>query len=132
MKYLKITFAIIAIMAYGQSHAQGVKPMLKKKFEKIDSNSNKTISLEELTTFHKGKVNKKGTPINANKVFANKDANNDGKITLKEFAKKIAAKGNKKPNAKGRKKFANKKPLTRKEERQKRRKKRRQKRNNRN
>jgi len=98
MKYLKITLSIIGLLAFSQSYAQDIDAKVEKRFSKIDSNSDESVNLEELTAFYKGKINKQGKAFDAEKVFARKDANEDGELTLEEFAakgKKIG-KGNKK------------------------------------
>ena len=96
MKYLKITLSIIGILAFSQSYAQDIDAKVEKRFSKIDSNSDESVSLEELTAFYKGKTNKQGDAFDAEKIFTRKDANEDGGLTLEEFA----AKGKKKVKAK--------------------------------
>lgn len=98
MKYLKITIAVVAMSMFSQTYAQDVDPKVKKRFEKADSNSDNSISIEELTAFYEGKKTKNGDPFNADKTFTRKDVNGDKKLSFEEFA----AKGKKK--SKGKKK----------------------------
>ena len=93
MKYLKITLAVVAMLAFSQTYAQDVDAKVAKRFAKADANSNKSISLEELTAFYKGKETKKGEPFDADKIFSKKDTNADGKLSLEEFAAKGKKKG---------------------------------------
>ena len=96
MKSLKITLAIAALFAFSQTYAQDIDPKVEKRFNKADTNNDKSISLEELTVFFEGKKTKKGVPFNADKTMKRKDANEDGELALEEFA----AKGKKKVKAK--------------------------------
>ena len=102
MKYLKITLAIVALFAFSFSNAQDADAKKKKQFNKIDTNSDKSISLEELTAFYEGKTKKNGEAFDAEKVLKWKDANEDGKLSLEEFAsqEKKKAKGKGKGNIK--------------------------------
>jgi len=96
MKYLKLTIAGLAMFAFSQTYAQEVDAKVKKRFEKADTNNDKSISLEELTVFYDGKKTKKGDPFNADKIFAKKDTNEDKKLSFEEFNAKGTAKGKKK------------------------------------
>ncbi|QHI39261.1 hypothetical protein IMCC3317_46660 [Kordia antarctica] len=104
MKYLKITLAVVALFAFSQTYAQDIGPKLKKKFAKIDTNSDNSVSLEELTAFYEGKKTKKGHPFKADKILLKKDTNKDGKLSLEEFAAKWDKKAKAKGKGKGKKK----------------------------
>ena len=93
MKHLKITFAIAALFAYSFSNAQDVTAKKEKQFNKIDTNSDKSISLEELTAFYEGKTKKNGEAFDAKKVLKWRDSNEDGKLSLEEFTTKPKKKG---------------------------------------
>jgi len=100
MKYLKITLAIVALFAFSISNAQDIDAKKEKQFNKIDANNDQAISLEELTTFYKGKTNKKDEAIDAAKILKRKDANDDGKLSLEEFASQGKKKGKEKKKSK--------------------------------
>ena len=55
----------------------------------MDADKNKTVSLEEMQAFFKGKKDKKGRPMNAENIFLGTDANDDGKVTLEELKKGV-------------------------------------------
>lgn len=96
MKILKITLAVAALFTFSFSNAQDVAAKKEKQFNKIDSDNDKSISLEELTSFYEGKTKKNGEAFDAKKVLKWKDANKDGKLSLEEFTTKPKKKGNKK------------------------------------
>jgi len=93
MKYLKTTLAIASIFAFSFSNAQDVTAKKEKQFNKIDSNNDKSISLEELTSFYEGKTRKNGEAFDAKKVLKHKDTNEDGKLSLEEYTTKPKKKG---------------------------------------
>ncbi|WP_226294230.1 EF-hand domain-containing protein [Aquimarina algicola] len=88
MNYSKIILATILLTSFSQLQAQDVDPKQKKKFEKIDANNDNGIDLDELSAFYKGKKKKNGKDFDAAKMFAKKDADNNGKLTLQEFVNK--------------------------------------------
>ena len=69
---------------------------LENQPNKIDSDNDKSISLEELTSFYEGKTKKNGEAFDDIKVLKWKDANKDGKLSLEEFTTKPKKKGKKK------------------------------------
>ena len=93
MKYLKITLAVVGLMAFSQSYAQEIDAKIVKRFAKTDVNNDKSITLEEFTAFYEGKKNKAGEAFDAAKILKKKDANDDGKLSLEEFASKGKKKG---------------------------------------
>ncbi|WP_055436929.1 EF-hand domain-containing protein [Lacinutrix algicola] len=96
MKYLKTTLAVAALFTFSQTYAQDIDVKVEKRFNKTDANNDKSINLEELTAFYEGKKNKKGEAFDAAKILKRKDTNEDGALSLEEFAAKGKKKGKKK------------------------------------
>ncbi|SDW92436.1 EF hand [Lutibacter oricola] len=89
MKFLKGTILVVALLAINTVIAQDSKEKAEKKLGWMDADKNGSVSLEEMTAFYEGKKDKKGRPIKAKDIFIGSDHNNDKKITVDEFQKKI-------------------------------------------
>lgn len=109
MKILKYFLVTSLVFTGTQLSAQINVEKQTKKFGWVDVNKDKKVTLEEMVNFHKDKVNKKGKPINGRLLFLGLDSNNDNKLTLKEFTKKVNWEEAKRKNEKLKKKRKKKK-----------------------
>lgn len=66
-----------------------VKQKKKIKFQRIDTNDDNVLVLGEMINYYEGEINKKGEPVESKKMFYGLDKNKDGKITFREYLKKI-------------------------------------------
>jgi hypothetical protein len=81
------------IILFGISSVEAAKKGDKPKhtpgdfLKKLDTNSDKKISLDEFKAFQPktGKTSKNGKTFDAEKVFKHKDKNNDGFLTADEL-----------------------------------------------
>lgn len=90
MKLLKGAILVLALLGISNVNAQDEKmAKAQKKLKWMDSNKDKSVSLDEMKAFYKDKKNKKGEAINANDMFYGFDANDDGKVTVDELAKNV-------------------------------------------
>lgn len=98
MKLLKGTILVLALVAFTNVNAQDDKlDKAEKKMKLMDTNNDKSVSLDEMNAFFEGKKNKKGHAISGNDMFIGWDDNDDGKVTVDELMKKV---NRKKINAK--------------------------------
>ena len=88
MKTFKIVIFALGLFTFSNSYSQEIDEKQKKKFEKVDANSDGAIDAKELATSLEGKTNKDGEAFNADRIFKNKDANDDGKLSLEEYTAK--------------------------------------------
>ena len=87
------TIVAVTLMGSALCHAQGAPDKKQKQFEKLDTDKNGSISLEEFKAASK-------TPDTADKKFARLDADKNGSVSLEEFsASKAKAPKPKKPAA---------------------------------
>jgi Ca2+-binding EF-hand superfamily protein len=91
VNFLKLGVLAIGLFVFSHVNAQEQKPKKKDVFAKMDANSDRFLDKAEYVAGMKGKKNKKGEEIGAkriDKMFAAKDSNSDGKISLEEFKAK--------------------------------------------
>lgn len=90
MKLLKETILVLALLAISNVSAQDNQlAKAQKKLGWMDTNKDKSVNIEEMKAFFEGKKSKIGEAINGEDMFIGWDANDDGKVTLEELAKKI-------------------------------------------
>ncbi|WP_299777609.1 EF-hand domain-containing protein [uncultured Formosa sp.] len=91
MKLIKISALVLVLLSFSNISAQEEKQKRDPKvaFERLDTNEDGKLSLEELEAREvrvKENDENKKPPVDTKKMFARKDKNSDGFLDLEEFS----------------------------------------------